>query len=246
MFKIDKSSVEYIDSNKSAVIIRYWSPQDNRFDGSEQEKQTVDKKIASLEDKRTSVFDPGKDAQKIIEQAYIKADEIKALAREEGYKQGLSEADKKLEALMLNYQDKFNKTLSGLQVFQDEVIKELEECILQLSFDVAEKIVNIQLEKDDILFVGIVKAAIERLNAREKFTVRLNELQFEKYFQGGTDWLVEEMQCAPFTVVKDPGIAPYGCVLESDEGIIDAGVQNQLKCLKRTFVTEEKQYDEAL
>ena len=57
---------------------------------------------------------------------------------------------------------------------------------------------------------------------------------------------MEEAQCPPFTALKDPGVAPFGCILESEEGIVDAGVGNQFKLLQRTFGKEESQYHEAL
>lgn len=249
MFKIDKTSVEYIDSNKSAVVIRYWSPQDNRFDGSSVSEQVGpdEKKAIPADDKKPNLNDPlMEDPQKIIEQAYKEADAIKAAAWQEGFHEAIDKANEQLELILKQYKEKFDQAMTDLQGFQEDVIAELEDSVLQLSFDIAEKIINIQLEKDDILFIGIVKKAIERLNAKEKFTIRLNEIQFDKYFSVGPDWLMEEIQCAPFTPVKDSSVRPYGCVLESDEGIIDAGVKNQIKMLKRTFDKEDKQYDEAL
>jgi flagellar biosynthesis/type III secretory pathway protein FliH len=248
LFKIDKSSVEFIDSNKSAVVIKYWTAQNNRFDEHAPEPLTALKEKKSMPEAAEDIKNREKDfidPSKIIEQAYAEADKIKASAWEEGYNHGLNEAKKILENFIRLKAEEIRQSLQEIKAFQEEIVTELEECALQLSFDIAEKIVNIQMEKDDIVFIGIVKKAIEKLNAREKFTLRLNETQFEKYFQGGPDWLMEEMQCVPFTALKDPGVAPYGCVVESEDAIIDAGVNNQLKMLQRTLGREDSQNDEA-
>jgi flagellar assembly protein FliH len=158
----------------------------------------------------------------------------------------MEQANAKIQSLIREKTEEWNNTMIHLEEFKAEVIAELEENILQLSFDIAEKIVNIQLQKDDILFVDIVKRAIETLNAKEKFSLRLNETQFAKYFKDGWAWLADEVQCAPFAIIKDPCVKPYGCIAESEDGIVYAGIEDQLGKLSEVFGRDEGQKDELL
>lgn len=248
MFKIDKSSVEYIDSIKSSVVIKHWaSGQDTappalsgepRAQAAADQSQTVRQRPPA--DRQTPVPDP----DKIIKEAYMQADQIRTNAFKEGYAAGMEEAKAKMQSLVREKTVEWNNIKVGLEEFRTAVIEELEENILQLSFDIAEKIVNIQLEKDDIVFINIVKKAIESLKAKEKFIIRLNETQFMKYFKDGWAWLADEMQCAPFMVSRDCGVKPYGCIVESEEGIVYAGAEDQLNKLKSTLKPEERQDDE--
>ena len=240
MFKIDKSSVVFIDSNKSAFVIRQWDPQNNRFDQEEDVSgpEPDEKTVAKPPEEAVSTEAPEPPAQQAEDKAQT--------AWEEGYRQGLEDASAKFEEYAEERRRELDAFMAETREFQEGIIQEMEEDILRLSFDIAEKIVNIKLQKDDILFVEIIKNAIERLNARDKFAVRLNDKQYEKYFRDGTEWLAQELQCTPFTAVRDPALNPNACILESDDGIIDAGVDNQIKMLLRALNREDSKKNEAL
>lgn len=244
MFKIDKSSVEYIDSNKSIVVIKQWRPKEAPEEKSNAPLEPVSKKTLQTEDPDKILKEARLQAEMLVQQAVNQVANIKQEAWQEGYANGMKEAQEKYQALCQENMAVLQKALQEVETAQQAVMQELQDCILQLSVEIAEKIVNIQLEKDDILFVGLVKQAITRLNPKEKFTVRVNQREFEKYFANGGEWLSNELQSPPFAVVKDSSLAPGGCVLESGEGVIKAGVDAQLKTIAMSLT--ERQYNEAL
>ncbi len=250
MFKIDKSSVEYIDSIKSSVVIKHWISDEDTGQPAPSEdtpaEAAADQSQSFMEGPPADPQAPAPDPDKIIKEAYMQADQIRTNAFKEGYAAGIDEAKAKMQALIREKTVEWNSIKADLDEFRTAVIEELEENILQLSFDIAEKIVNIQLEKDDIVYINIVKRAIESLKAKEKFILRLNETQYTKYFKDGWAWLADEMQCAPFTAARDTSVKPYGCIVESEEGIVYAGVEDQMNKLHSALKPEERQDDEIL
>lgn len=251
MFKIDKSSVEYIDSNKSIVVIKQWKQEEKVKKTEAKEKPPAVEEAAGnltlpAENPEEIIRNAKLDAEMIVQQAINKVADIKAEAWREGYAKGAEESRAEYEALCRENREKFQAAMNGLEELHGEIMAELEEDILQLSLDIAEKIVNIQLERDDILFVGLVKNAVQKLNPKEKFILRVNQREYDKYFANGSEWLEIELESAPLSVVRDPTIAPGGCVLESDEGIIKAGMDVQLKNIAASLNLADRQYDEAL
>lgn len=242
MFKIDRSSVEYIDTNKSIVVIRENEQAKNTetdFTPAEYKPQTVS---------------PAGTPEEIIKEARIKADmiiqkginkinQIKQEAWQEGYTKGSCEVKEKYEALCRENSAALRKALEEVAKAQQEVIGELEDCILQLSLEIAEKIVNIQLEKNDNIFVGLIKKAVLQLNPKEKFTIRLNQIEYEKYFSDGSEWLSDELQSPPFAALKDSAIAPGGCMLECSEGVIKAGIDTQLEKIAVSLAENQNNED---
>jgi len=247
LFKIDKSSVEYIDSNKSIVVIKQWKQDEKALSPDEADENQLELTHSAAfrsENPEQMLKEARMQAEMMVQKAVNQVSDIKQEAWQQGYTKGVQEAKAEYAALWQEKMSMLQGILEEIQAAQEETVRELENSVLQLSLEIAEKIVNIQLERDDILFVGLIKKAILRLNPKEKFTVRVNQREFDKYFQNGGEWLSEELQSVPFVAVKDATIAPGGCVLESEDGVIKAGVDAQLKTIAMSLT--ERRYDEAL
>ncbi|MHB1313890.1 MAG: FliH/SctL family protein [Christensenellales bacterium] len=254
MFKIDKSSVEYIDSNKSIVIIKQWVPKENIKSALDGEQFTDnDEKADSLSKEKPAelIMRAKQEANHIISKAVSETNEIKKAAWQEGYALGIQEANKKLQALQEENTNKLNQLICELMEDQKQIEQEMEKNILQLSLDIAEKIVNIQLERDDIVFIEMVKQAINRLNVKEGFRLRLNQREYDKHFQKGHEWLQNELHCPPFSIIKDTAVLPGGCVFELNDGVVKAGADAQIKMISIALNQDDgqlrdNQYDKAL
>ena len=243
MFKIDKSFVEYIDNNKSIVVIKQWALKENlQSDTAEDISLTSDDRPAHdlKDDPQQIIMQAKQEAEHILLQASEEAEEKKEAAYEEGFALGKQEAQKQFQQLKDEMTTKWNRLVTEQKEFHKQMEQELEENILQLSLDIAEKIVNVQLERDDIVFVEMVKRAIGQLNVKDGFTLRLNQREYEKYFAKDQEWLQNELHCPPFTVLKDGSILPGGCVFESDDGVVKAGVDAQIKMISIALNQEKR------
>ncbi|MDL2289334.1 hypothetical protein LJB83_01055 [Clostridia bacterium OttesenSCG-928-F22] len=231
------------------VVIKQWvrredAPVDENDLPSEEaarDAKTADE-IAQEEEQRQR-----EEAKKIIEKAQIMAKDIydkaiveaqgmKQAAWQQGYEEGVEQAAQEEEQRATEYKQAFDEFLKSIQQQREQANAMMEENILRLSVDIAQKVVNIQFEKDDTIFVGIVKAAVQRLNAKEKFTIYLNQKEYDRFFAEGTGWLEECMQSAPFSVVADASVPPGGIKLQSAlGGTVDAGVKTQIGNIERAL-----------
>jgi flagellar assembly protein FliH len=184
-------------------------------------------------------------AERIVREAQSSAGEIKEKARQEGYDEGRAEAQREMEMLISAQTEDAKQVFRKLEAYGKDLHQQLLDSVLGLSFDIAEKIINIHLERDDTLYVEIAKKAIKALNSSSKFALRVSRPEFERFFREGGQWLREDIGCATFEVICDPCMTEGGCIVESDEGVVDAGVSGQLGKLRR-ILDGRAEPDEAL
>lgn len=248
MFRIDKSSVDYSNFDKSFVTIKKNPYQDSSGKGKRQQKESEDfdqyvpgeqeaqpagekRHYSGEENAANIVHNAEARATQLIEKALKNATEIKKSAWDEGYREGWNEGAAAVEKAGQKQAEELKSLLSELDAFKNGLYNELEKDVLALSLDIAEKIVNTELEKDDSMYIAMVKKAISRLNIESRFVLRVNPREFKRFFKDGAEWLQAEMQCAPFVVTEDAMTEENGCVLESDDGMVNAGAGTQLKML---------------
>lgn len=228
MFRIDKSFVESININKEFVVI---TPKEV-FEEPETLPPVEEKPVLTEQD---ILRNAEASAKRIIAEARAGADEIKKTAREEGYRDGREQGLREIDALIQAQTEDARQVFEKLEAYKRDLHQDLLDNVLGLSFDISEKIVNIHLKRDDTVYVDIAKKAIQALNASSKFALHVSRSEYDRFFKEGGQWLRDEIGCVPFDVVCDPYVEEGGCIVESDEGVVNAGVREQLGKIRRSL-----------
>jgi flagellar biosynthesis/type III secretory pathway protein FliH len=173
------------------------------------------------------------EAERIVEAANSRATEIEEAARQEGHRKGMDEAQREMALLISAQTQEAKHVFEKLEAYRQQLHHDLLDSALDLSFDIAEKIINIHLKKDDTIYVDIAKAAIKALNTSSKFALRVSRSEYDRFFAKGGQWLRDDMGCADFEVICDANLPEGGCIVESDAGVVNAGVSEQMDKLRR-------------
>ena len=236
MFKIDKTLVENMNQNRSFIVITHKETKEDSKGSSELELGE-----AALLDSEAqipqAVRDKARDllhgtqakAQQIIQGATARAEEIKSEARLEGYDSGMADAAEKIAEITAAQNQEARALIEEIAGYRDKLYQQLHESVLPLAMDIAEKIINIQLQKDDRVYMEIAKKAVLGLKKSDDFMLRVGRGEFDKYFRDGGQWLREETDCGDFEVVCDPGLEAGSLVIESDDEVVNAGIAMQLE-----------------
>ena len=160
-------------------------------------------------------------AKQIIEEAEQGRNAIREQARQEGIAQGLAE---------------WNRIVARASQKADELSKSWEETMLRLSIRVAEKIVGEQLRLHPESIVEIVREVLKSIRPGKHLTIQVNPADAQ-YARARIDRLKEALgTSSEIEIVGAANVAPGGCVIESELGIIDARLETQLKCLEDALV----------
>ena len=148
----------------------------------------------------------------------------------QGERAGLEAGGKRAEAMLR----RLAATLEELSGLRDNMVRQTERELVQLSIAIARKVLHREVSIDPELTAALAHIALERLGGAAPATVRLHPDDYATVTSG---------QVAPLSgrqveVLPDPGVARGGCVVESEFGSINASVDAQLDEIARAVLGE--------
>jgi flagellar assembly protein FliH len=163
-----------------------------------------------------------------IAAAQAEAEAIREQARAEGYADGqaaaLEEARTRFGAALAALEG----ATTGVDALREEVAAGLERDAIELSIQLAEKIVAGALAVDAERVVDVVRGALRRLSDRRRVTIMVNPDDLETV-RVATDRLLTELGGIEHCEVQaERRIAAGGAVVRTEEGQIDATLATQL------------------
>lgn len=181
-----------------------------------------------------------KEAEIILAEARRAAIDIKNESMSSGYEEGFL---KGYEEGLKKGNDEVQKLISEAKSIKDEIIREKErlykECesdMVNVILEIANKIIEINLERNNDIILNLIKKGLENYTAFDKVTVRVCEKDYE-YCIKNKDRLLKNIEFInDINILKDLTLKKGDCIIETSSGIIDSGVYTQLKTLKKNFV----------
>jgi flagellar assembly protein FliH len=148
-------------------------------------------------------------------------------AYQEGQAAGRQQMVAQLEAM----ESRLARSIEELTGLRARFRHEAEEDVVALALAVARRILHRELTVAPDALLGLVKAALEKIEAREVHRVRVSRddaPQVQRFFEEmGLPRRVE--------VIADPGLPRGAIILDSTRGLLDASVETQLSEIERGF-----------
>lgn len=168
------------------------------------------------------------DDRNLVSRAQEEAEIIKKSAFEEGYDKGLENAKEDIENL--------KKDIVSFMKAPKDVFEYIAPDILEISVDIAKKIIKKEVETDPQVLINTIVDVLKTVSKSEpkiNIRVRPQAVQFIKdtlpniTYQYGIE--------AKINIVADPSIEEGGCVLQTNNGIVDASIDTQLEIIKKAL-----------
>lgn len=115
------------------------------------------------------------------------------------------------------------QTIEELSNLRAELLQKTERQVVELALAIAVRVLRREVSVDRELLIAMAKVALERLGENTSATIRLNP---EDYAVIGAQAHLGEHDVV--RVVADPLVSSGGCLVQSDFGLIDAGIDAQL------------------
>ena len=111
----------------------------------------------------------------------------------------------------------------------------MNQMILPLALKAAKKIVGKELETHPDAIVSIVMQALSSAMQNHHITIWINKADKDVLEKEKTS-IKEKLEHIESLLIKDrDDIAPGGCIIETESGIINAAVDNQWRALESAF-----------
>ena len=168
------------------------------------------------------------DDRNLISRAQEEADQIKESAAKEGYRAGLEEAKEDIGAL--------RDAIANFVSAKKDVFEYIAPDILEISVDIARKIIKKEIEQNPEAIIGMILEVMENLSKEEtKITVRVNPMQADLVREELPKAVAQKGTEARITVMSDDSVETGGCIFQTSNGIIDAGLETQIEILKEAL-----------
>ncbi|MCD8024764.1 MAG: hypothetical protein LUE64_04450 [Candidatus Gastranaerophilales bacterium] len=168
------------------------------------------------------------DERALVSRAQEEAVTIREAAAQEGYKNGLLEAQSQL--------DNLKTSLAEFISARKECYEEISGHILEIALEVAKKIIKKETElSGDILKSVMTEVFDELSSSEEKITVRVNPEDVDFAKASLPEILSDSVIDAKIVVTGDELVERGSCTVIASNGVVDANFSTQLSIIQNAF-----------
>ncbi|MBE7703278.1 MAG: hypothetical protein E7Z89_04420 [Cyanobacteria bacterium SIG28] len=168
------------------------------------------------------------DDRNLVSRAQEESENIKKSAFEEGYRLGLEKANSDIE--------QFKTELCGFMNAKKEVFEYIAPDILEISVDIAKKIIKKEVETDPQVLINTIVDVLKTVSKNEPKIVIKVKPQAAQLIKDAIPNITYQYGIdSKINIVADPSIEDGGCILQTNNGIVDASIDTQLEIIKKAL-----------
>ncbi|MGA2849166.1 MAG: FliH/SctL family protein [Terracidiphilus sp.] len=126
---------------------------------------------------------------------------------------------------------RINAAISGFDAQRTEYFARVEAEIVQLSLAIAAKILHREAQVDPMLVATLVRIAVEKMREGSKVTVRVGPSRFAQW----KAYFASQPSVSRVEVVENAELSEHDCLLETELGATNFGLDTQLKEVEHGF-----------
>ena len=168
------------------------------------------------------------DDRNLVSRAQDEAEDIKKSAFEEGYRKGLEQAAADMEH--------FRNNIKNFLSAPKEVFEYIAPDILEISIDIAKKVIKKEVESDPQVLVNTIVDVLKNVSKSEpKINIRVNP-QSAAFIKDTIPNVTYEYGIdAKINIISDPTVEAGGCIFQTNNGIVDASIDTQIEIIKKAL-----------
>jgi flagellar assembly protein FliH len=150
-----------------------------------------------------------------------------------GVEAGRAEARAASEQQVTKLREEFLKSLKDFSAEREVYFQRVEEQVVRLTLSIARKILHREAQVDPLLLSGILRVALEKIGANTNTRLRANPADIRIW----TEYFVHANEEFPTPeLIGDPEIPPGRCILETELGTTEIGLDTQLQEIELGFL----------
>lgn len=150
---------------------------------------------------------------------------------QQGFQEGQAAAQRQAAAQLDAVNLQVARAVEELAGLRQRFRHEAEEDVVALAIAIARRILHREVTVAPEALLGLVKAALEKIDLREVHRVRVSRADAAMV----TQHLEKIGLPRPIEVIADPGLPRGSAILDSSRGALDASVETQLAEIERGF-----------
>jgi len=156
----------------------------------------------------------------------------------EAFENGLTDGKNLAERGLVNVFRSLRTAAEGVQTLREKILRESEDELVKLIMLVSRKVILREIAQDRTILSDVVQASISTISERDEITIRLNPDDYVLVATGHGDVLRKELITSRMQLKSDPTVMQGFCMVDSELGTIDAGLDSQLEEIFRSLKEE--------
>jgi hypothetical protein len=133
------------------------------------------------------------------------------------------------------YLDDLVNAINGLKSARDQVLESAQQGLVDLSLEIAGKVINKVVELDPSVIKGVVEDTFNKISGSDRITFKINPADMEAFNSFQTYVESRLIGVDKITVQQDQTIEQGGCMIETDLGFVDVTIKEKLNIIAQAF-----------
>lgn len=176
-------------------------------------------------EERPKVPDNGNRAHNVTEEDFSR---LLADARAEGIAEGERRARANIDECLVQERKRIANVLAAFQREQAEYYSKVEGELVHFALAIAARILHREAQVDRMVVAGLVKVMVDKLQQGSKVVARVRP-------EEAGSWRHYFHENANIQIVEDASLEARDCVLETELGTTEMGLDAQLKEVEKGF-----------
>ncbi len=167
-------------------------------------------------------------AESILAAAQNEAESIRQQAKQEGFKAGQQDGNAKAAMELAKMRKQMEQGQQQMEEDYQQKIQELEPYLVGVISQVFEKVFHVQFDDKKEILVYLIQKVILSAEGTKEFLVRVSLKDYE-FVEGHKREIMERVGAAVHVeVIADVALQERQCMIETDSGVFDCGIDVQL------------------
>lgn len=179
--------------------------------------------------------DARKQAESIVSGANKDAGGIREEARNTGFEEGYQEGKAKADAELTELRSRMEEEQRHLEEDYRQKVQELEPYLVDVVSDIFEKVFHVQFDDKKEILIYLIEKVILNTEGTKEFQVRVSPGDFE-FVEGHSGEIARQVGTSVHVeIMADATLQERQCMIETDSGVFECGVDIQLENLLKTL-----------
>jgi flagellar assembly protein FliH len=196
-----------------------------------------------LEQLEPSAPPPRDQAERLLAQATLEAQQLREQARSEGFEEGRAAGLEAGRAEIESAQQALAGAAREVQELREQTVEAVERDAIELGLSLAGQIIPAALLAQPDVVAYAVQGALRRVSGQRTLAVLVNPQDLETVRAALGEHPPGSAE--PFELRADPGVQRGGTIVRTTEGEVDAQVQTQLERAAEVAFGELQRGDQA-
>lgn len=175
------------------------------------------------------------EAEQQLRQATTRAEADRQQVHQQRYEEGYQAGVEAKEAEAREAVERFAALHCALEEDRAQVLRGAENLVVDLAVAVARRITGAQVEAEPRVLVRGVRAALEALSQESRLEIKVHPEDVQLARRFAARWVDKVAHETAVRVIGSDAVGRGGCMVEGDEGNVDARVETQLEALHQAL-----------